>query len=261
MSTVLATRAPARGRLLTMRIVAVGYALFAAVASFGLPSLFLSWSTTGDELPLRTAYVVWGVLAGVLIPGLALAVLRRPATAAVQGLVALVGAALVVGLVGFKVQHLEYLAAVALPAAALVALHPDGLRVLRGEGPLQPIPFVVVCVMAVPGCWFALDVALASRTTRVLDTPSGEYTLHGQYAQAAVLALALVLAAAVGSIRQPGQIVVVALVSVSAAVVGVAGLLFPEDLLSVGSAWGAVTLGAAATYTMGVLLGGRQLIR
>ncbi len=255
MSTLLATRSPAGGRLITLRVVAVGYALFAAVASFGLPSLLLSWSTSGDELPLRTAYVVWGVLAGLLVPGLALAVLRRPATAALQALAGLVVASLLVLLVGFKVQHLEYVAAVALPAAALLALHPDARLALRRGGPVLRIPFAVVAVMVLPACWYAVDLALTSRVTRVLDTPSGEYTVHGQYAQAAVLALALLLAAAVGCVRQPGQAVVVALVTGCAAVVAVAGLLFPGDLIGIGSTWGTVTLAAAATYAAGAWLG------
>lgn len=250
-SSASAVPAPTRTRLVSLRVLAVVYAAFLALASFGLPSLLTSWFTTGDELPLRTAYVVWGVLAGLLVPSLALALLRRrTAVAACQALVGVVGACLLVLVVGFKTEHLVYLLGVAVPAVILLAVHPRTRASLRPAGTVDRTAAAVVAVTAVPACWYAVDMAVRSRTTQVLDTPSGQLTVHGQYAQAAVLAFALALVAWAGTVRQPGRRFLVALVATSAAVVGVAGILFPHDLMSVGVVGGGLTLLASGAYAV-----------
>lgn len=249
--SVLTLPAPARTRVIALRGLAVIYAAFVGLASFGLPSLLTSWFTTGDELPLRTAYVVWGVLAGLLVPALALALLRgRAAVAICQALVGLVCACVLVLVVGFKTEHLEYLAGVAIPAVLLLALHPQTRAALRPAKAIDPVAAVVVGAMVVPAAWYGVDMALTSRVTNVLDTPSGTFTVHGQYAQAAVLAFALILIAAVGTLRQPGRRILVAPVAVAAGILGSAGILFPHDLMSLGTTGGTLTLVAAGAYAV-----------
>jgi hypothetical protein len=256
----LAVIAPSLPRLIAVRILVVAYALFVGLMSFGLPSLLTSWFTTGDELPLRTAYVVWGVLGGLLVPTLALALLRsRLARAACQALVGVVGACVIVLVAGFKAEHLVYLASVAVPALVLLALHPQTRSALRLGHSIDRAAMAIVAVMCVPAGWYAVDMALTSRATRVLDTPSGQFTLHGQYAQAAVLAFALVFVAAVGTLRQPGRRFLVALVAISAGMIGAAGVLFPQDLMSLGATWGTLTLAASAAYAVAGLRPAGQL--
>jgi hypothetical protein len=247
----VAVTAPSRTRLTALRVLAVAYAAFVGLASFGLPSLLTSWSTTGDELPLRTAYVVWGVLAGLVVPALALALLsRRTAPAVPQALGCLLCACLLVLVLGFKVEHLQYVAGVAIPALLLLALHPERAVPRVPRRAVDPLAAIVVGSIALPTIWYGVDMALTSRTTSVLDTPSGTFTMHGQYAQAAVLAFTLILVAAVGVLRQPGRRFLIALVVVSACILGTAGLLFPHDPMSLGATWGAVTLVAAAAYAV-----------
>jgi hypothetical protein len=237
--------------LVILRVLAVAYAVFVALASFGLPSLLTSWFTTGDELPLRTAYVMWGVLAGLLVPALALALLRRRTAPAVcQALTGLVGACVAVLVVGFKTEHLLYLAGIAGSAVVLLALHPHTREALRPGRAVDRAAAVVVAVMAVPAGWYAVDMALTSRATQVLDTPSGQFTVHGQYAQAAVLTFALVVLAAVGTLVQPGRRFLVALIAISGGIIGFAGILFPDDLMSLGAAWGTVTMAASGAYAV-----------
>jgi hypothetical protein len=102
--------------------------------------------------------------------------------------------------------------------------------------------------LAIPGATWGAALAIEARTTRVLETPSGDFTMHGQYAQAAVLAFALVLLALLGSVEQLGRGLVVALVATCVAVWAVAGILFPDDATSPGGAWGTIALVGVVAY-------------
>ena len=137
------------GRLVALRVIAVVWALVVALASFGLPSLLLAWSTEGDELPLRTMYVVWGVLAGVLIPALAFSLLGRQRVGTARALAALVAAGVLALVLGFNALHLTYFAYIVGPAALLLALHPE-VREWRHSGAVDRITLAVGASMAIP---------------------------------------------------------------------------------------------------------------
>lgn len=251
-ATTAATPVPARGRLVALRVVAVLYALLVALASFGLPSLLTSWFTSGAEVALRTAYVVYGVLAGLLVPGLALALLvRRPPVAIWHGLAAVVAGTGGAMALAFERENLAYGLVTVGPALVLLALHPGARRALRAA-PVDRATLVVALLTAGPVAWYAAEMAALSRATSYLDT------MHGQYAQGAVLAFSLLLLTFVGALRQPGRRIVVGLVAASAALLGLAGLLFPDDPMSVGRTWGALALVAAAAYAVVGLRGQPQ---
>lgn len=256
-STTSPSTGISRGRLIALRVIAVLWALVAALASFGLPSLLLAWSTEGDELPLRTMYVVWGVLAGVLIPVLALSLLGRARVGTARALAALVVAGVLALVIGFNTLHLTYFAYIVGPAVVLLALHPEG-RSLRETAPVDRVTLVLAAPMAILAAIWGGSLAIESRTTRILETPSGEFTMHGQYAQAAVLAFTLALLALLGSFKQPGRWVVVPLVAVCTAIWGIAGLLFPDDATSPGAIWGAIAIAAAAAYLAAAAISARR---
>jgi hypothetical protein len=106
--------------------------------------------------------------------------------------------------------------------------------------------------MAIPALWYGLDLAARSRATSYLDT------MHGQYAQGAVLAFSLLLMSFVGALRQDGRPVVVALVSACAAILALAGIAFPGDAMSPGVAGGVVALLAAGAYALACLRDGQR---
>jgi len=250
-SSLTVVAAPSRVSRVALRIVAVAYALLTGVASFGLPSLLTSWFTSGEELPLRTAYVIWGVLAGLLIPGLALSLLRRPQPAVWRALAALMlGTAAALAL-AFERENLSYAALIVGPAILLLALHRGAREALRPTE-ADRVTLAVAAALTVPAVWYGIELAGRSRTTSYLDT------MHGQYAQGAVLAFSLVLMSFVGAFHQPGRRVVVTLVSASAGILGVAGLLFPNDPMSLGTTWGTVALLAAGAYAAASARRGRR---
>lgn len=249
--------APPRQRLIALRIVAVLWVLVTALASFGLPSLLTGWSTSGDELPLRTMYVVWGILAGIVLPGVGLALLAHPRIGVCRALVALVVASAAALVVGFNPLHLAYFGYVVGPMVLLIALHPD-VRSILEPASVDRVSMAIAAAISVPALAWGTKLARESRIEAWLETPSGDFSLHGQYSQAATLAFAIALLALVGALRQPGRWIIVALASVSTALWGIAGIAFPEDATSPGTTWGIVAMVAAAVYVAATAVSERR---
>lgn len=239
--SAVATPAPSRPRRLSIGVIAVVYAAATAVASFGLPSLLMAWATSGEEIELRTHYLCWGLLAGLFIPLAVLPLVRRPRPAQGQQLLALLAAVVVAAVLAFESENLRYLALFGLPAAVLVALHPHRRELLR-VGSWDPLMAVVAGVAAVPGAAYAFSNLRLSAQTHYLDD------LHGGYAHAGVLMVALVLTAGVAARRAPGWAWSASTVILGGFCLGVAGLLFPEDPSSLGTLGGAVTLGLTVAF-------------
>jgi hypothetical protein len=231
----------ARVRRIALSTVAVLFAAGAAIASFGLPSLLTAWTTSGDELAMRTHYVVWGLLAGVFIPMAVLPLVRRPSIAPGQQLIGFVAACAIALALAFEPENARYIAIFSAPAIVLVLLHP-ARRQLLTAGSWDRVMLVVAALAAVPAAVYAFDNLRLSAQTHYLDT------MHGEYAHAGVLALALAFSALVAARRAAGWLWVVGSVGVCATVLGVAGLLFPEDPASVGTTGGAVALFLVAMF-------------
>lgn len=235
-----------------------GFAVLVAVAvglgSFGLPSVLTAWFTEGAELPLRTQYVVWGALAGVLVPGASLA-LVRPAwrIAAMQQLLAFVAmAALGLGL-AFEAETARYVAAFSVPIMVLLALHPDRSSVLSATHRSDPWMFVVAALAAVPtGVYAVANLRLSAATVYTDD-------LHGGYAHAGILALALLASLFVAARGSTGWRVPAWITTVCATMLGMAGLLYPNDASSPGRLGGAGLLAGAILLTALILSRDRRL--
>lgn len=249
MTTTTPTTAEARPARFSLRrtatsVVAVLFAAATALASFGLPSALTAWTTSGSELELRTHYVIWGALAGVYLPVAALALVRRSSVAPAQQLGVFVLAALACVAFAAEPENLLYVAAFSAPVIVLLMLHPERSRVLSIERP-DPGMLVLALVAAGPALAYAVANARLSAATNYTDE------LHGGYLQAAILALALVLSTAVAANGADGWQITATVIFVATLMLGIAGLLFPNDPSSVGSIGGAACVIAAAA--LGVL--------
>jgi hypothetical protein len=229
-------------RRIATAVVAVLYGVGTALASFGLPSLLTAWTTSGDELELRTQFVAWGLLAGVLIPVMALALLRRPLVAPAQQLAAFAAAAVVALGLALEPENARYTVLFAVPAVVLVLLHP-ARRTLWSAGAWDPMMLAVAGLGAVPAAVYAVDNLRTSAGISYLDD------LHGGHAHAGLLALALMFSAVVAARRASGWGWVAGSTAFCTAVLGVAGLLFPDDPSSLGTTGGTIALGLATLLT------------
>lgn len=213
----------------TFRGLAILFAAGTALASFGLPSALTAWSTTGAELPLRTHYVVWGALAGVLVPVASGALVKRGwDVAPMQQLLAFVASAVVGLALAFDVENAAYIAAFTVPILLIFALHPDRSRILEvGERPDRWM-LGLAAVAAVPATMYAVVNLRLSAAT--------DYTheLHGGYAHAGILALLLVASMIVVAQGSAGWQVPAWTTVVGGSMLGAAGVLYPADPSSVG---------------------------
>ena len=231
---------PAAGRL-RRAALAVAATLFAgatSLASFGLPSALTAWTTSGDELALRTHYVVWGALAGVLLPVAALGLVRRPGLAPARQLAAFAIAAVAGVLLAPEPENLEYVGWFTAPVLVLLALHPQRRRLLPTGRPDRAVLALAALATGPAGAYAVANARLSAGTPQ-------EDPLHGGYLQAAILALALVLTTVAVAYGGSGRWLTAACVVVATAMLGVAGVLFPADPSSVGRPAGALLLIAA----------------
>jgi hypothetical protein len=221
-------------------VAAVLFAAATALASFGLPSAILAWTTEGSELPSRTHYVVWGALAGIYLPVAALALLRRSALAPAQQLVAFLVAALGCAAFAADAENLEYVGWFSVPVVLLLLLQSARRALVSWPRPDRPT-LAVALVAAGPALAYAVANVRLSAATPFTDT------LHGGYLQAAILAVALVLGTGVAAGGAQGWQITAGCVTVAAAMLGAAGVLFPQDPSSVGRPGGVAVLVAATT--------------
>jgi hypothetical protein len=207
---------------------------------FGLPSAVTAWFVTDSELPLRTHFVVWGALAGVLVPTAALVIAIRPSRsqASAQQMGAIVIAVALGLALSFEPENAGYAALLMVPALILIAMHPDRSRLLTRARPDTPILALAV-IGAVPALSYAIVNLRASANTSYLDE------LHGGYAQAGILACLLVLSTAVAAFGAPGWRVPAWSSVVATAMLGTAGILYPSDPSSVGRPGGVGLIAAA----------------
>lgn len=231
-----------------LRGIALLYALVLAGVMFGLPSAITAWFTSGVEAPLRTHFVVWGALAGVLLPAAAFSIAFRPyrSLAAAQQL-AVFALAAVLGLsLAFEAENATYVAMLVLPALLLLLIHPLRGSLFRGGRPDLPL-LTVALVGLIASVPYAVANLRASAHTSYLDD------LHGGYVQAGILAIFLVLSTAVAAWGSAGWRVTAWSVVVAALMLGVAGVLYPSDPSSVGRAAGFGLLAAAAVVAIRTL--------
>jgi hypothetical protein len=230
-----------RPRRVVLATIAAVYVVGAALASWGIPSLLTAWTTSGDELALRTHYLLWGLLAGLLIPTAALPLVWRPRTAQFQQLCALVAASMFGVVLAFEPENIRYLAIFATPALLLVLLSPARRHLFRAGSWDLPMLGVAVMISAPAVVYAVENLRLSAETASTAD-------LHGGYAHAGVVAIALAGSAVVAARHAAGWRWAAGSTAAGTLLLGLAGLLFPHDPSSLGTTGGVVALLLTATF-------------
>lgn len=237
-----------RPRRVALATLAALYVVGAGLASWGIPSLLTAWTTSGGELALRTHYLLWGLLAGLLIPAAALPLVWRPRTAQIQQLSTLVAASMVGAVLAFEPENIRYLAIFAAPALLLVLLSPARRDLFRAGSWHFPM-LGVAAMSSVPALVYAVEnLRLSAETAATAE-------LHGGYAHAGVVAIALAGSAVVAARRAAGWRWVAGSTVAGTVLLGLAGLLFPDDPSSLGTAGGVAALLLAGAFLAAALRG------
>lgn len=179
-------------------------------------------------------------MAGVYLPVAALALIRRAAVAPAQQLAAFLVAAVACVLFAAEPENLEYVGWFSVPVILLLLLQPARRGLLSFPRP-DRATMSLAFLAAGPALAYAVANVRLSAATPFSDT------LHGGYLQAAILAVGLVLATAVAAGGAPGWQIAAGCVLAAAAMLGVAGVLFPQDPSSVGRPGGLLVLVGAAS--------------
>lgn len=240
------TATPLRRHL--FRGLAVLFAAGTSLASFGLPSALTAWTTSGTELPLRTHYVIWGALAGIVVPAASVALTKRGwDIAPMQQLLAFVASAFIGLALAFERENALYIVGFTIPILMLYALHPNRSNIFRGPALSDRWMLALAAAAAVPAAVYAVaNLRLSAATHYTHD-------LHGGYAHAGILALLLVASIIVAARRRPGWQVTAWTTVVGGSMLGAAGVLYPADPSSIGRPGGVITIvGAAILATLTV---------
>jgi hypothetical protein len=214
-----------------------------AVLFTGLTAVTLTlWAT--DLTYTQTNPVVdlsFFALGGVLITVGVASQLRTPSIAGLQQAVLALVALSVAGWLGGRVEPLVGPLVLLVAAAPLVVLHPDRRRLVApGPGASRAL-VAMAAVAAAPGAVYAADMLGRARAAG----PScflGQCVRGDRYAEAAALALAVVLVALLASMRTPGWLLPAWSAGTAAVVLGAASLLWPGEVGAVSGAWAVATL-------------------
>lgn len=204
----------------------------------GMTAMTLAlWAT--DPAYTQTNPVVdltFFALGGILLTGGLASQIRTPTVAGLQqGLVALLALA-VAGWLGGRIEPLVGPLVLVAAAAPLVAFLPDRRRLLAaGAGLSRPLA-ALAAVAAVPAALYAagmLDHARAAGPSCFL----GQCVQGDRYAEAAALAIAVVLVALLAAMRTPGWMLPAWSASAAAVGLGVASLTFPGQVGALSAVW------------------------
>lgn len=236
------TATPVRRHL--FRGLAVILAAGTSLASFGLPSALTAWTTSGAELPLRTHYVIWGALAGIVVPVASVALTKRGWDIAPMQQLLVFAASAFVGLaLAFEQENAAYVAGFTIPILMLYALHPNRSSIFQGPARSDRWMLALAAVAALPAAAYAVaNLRLSAATHYTHD-------LHGGYAHAGILALLLVASITVAARRRPGWQVAAWTTVAGGSMLGAAGVLYPADPSSVGRPGGIAVLVGAGILT------------
>jgi hypothetical protein len=214
-----------------------------AVLFTGLTAVTLIlWAT--DPTYTQTNPVVdlsFFALGGVMISAGLASQLRTPSIAGLQQAVLALVALSVAGWLGGRVEPLVGPLVLLVAAAPLVVLHPDRRRLLAPGPAASRALAAMAAVAAAPGAVYAADMLARARTAG----PScflGQCVRGDRYAEAAALALAVVLVALLASTWTPGWLLPAWSAGTAAVVLGAASLLWPGEVGAVSGAWAVATL-------------------
>jgi hypothetical protein len=200
------------------------------------------WAT--DPADAETGPVVdlaFFALGGVLVTVGIASQVRRPQVAGVQqsvlALLTLAAAGLAGGRIEPSVGALVLLAA----TSPLARWHPDRPRLWTTDGPCSRPLLVLVLTAAAPATTYAVAMLERARAAG----PScffGRCALGDRYAEAAALAIAVVLVALLAALRTDGWRLPAWCAGTAAIVLGATSLTFPAEDGALGAGWAIATL-------------------
>jgi hypothetical protein len=220
----------------------------AAGVLLGLHSLMLGWVQDGSEMMHRVHDIAWGAFSVILVCGAAAAQLWRPERrpAAMQQLLAClaVGGLSMAASGALVPSHMIRGTLLAVPAAAMIALHPARRDVLRG-GRVSLLLTALSIVVAVPLVRFALEQVRIQR----IDT-SSPHGIAFHWGTMATLALGIVATMIVASIRAPGWRLSAWCAGAALTTFGLASAVYPDYASSVGRVWGICAIALAIVFVV-----------
>jgi hypothetical protein len=243
MSTTTSEATVRRGRRTAYIVVAVVLAVGIGVGTFAIFGLVVPWFVAGERAVHRVHDIGWGAL-GTLVLTAGLLTQVRPERA-VGPLHAVLGA-----LAGMLVAGLASATWFTAPipivvGGILLGLHPLR-RAIVPESPRFSIVLAIVAVAAaVPLFLWALDEAAIQRGCPPTGDPHCD---EFHWMSMAAIGFGLPLAALGAAMRAPGWRLAAWLVGLTAAVFGLASLVFPTLPSSVGRGWGAGAIIAGALF-------------
>ena len=209
----------------------------------GLTATTLSlWAT--DPTYTQTNPVVdlaFFALGGVLIATGFASQIRRPAIAGLQQALLALATLSAAGWLGGRVEPLIGPLVLLVAAGPLVVFHPDRERLLAAGPNTSRTLVAMTAVAAGPAVGYAADMLSRARAAG----PScffGQCVQGDRYAEAAALALAVVLVALLASLRTPGWLLPAWSTGTAAVVLGTASLLWPGEVGAIRGAWAVATL-------------------
>jgi hypothetical protein len=188
-------------------------------------------------------------LGGVLITTGFASQIRTPSLAGLQQAVVALLALSVAGWLGGRVEPFIGPLVLLVAAAPLVVLHPDRHRLLTPGPASSRVLLVMAAAAAGPAAVYAADMLGRARAAG----PScflGQCVQGDRYAEAAALALAVVLVALLAAMRTPGWTLPAWAAGIAAVVLGAASLRWPGELGAVPGAWAVAALAWGCAVTL-----------
>jgi hypothetical protein len=232
----VAPRPQLRHGRLRARWAAVGAVLLGLLFTGLTVATVALWATdpayTHTNPVVDLAFLALGMMVAV---GFASQV-RTPSVAGLQQAVLALVALAVTGLLGGRIE--PFVGALVLLAAAtpLGVLHPDRERLLAAGAGISRAMAGLVAVAAAPAVLYAagmIDLARAAGPSCFL----GQCVQGDRYAEAAALAIAVVLVGLLASLRTTGWMLPAWFAGTGAIVLGATSLLFPAELGALPGAW------------------------
>jgi hypothetical protein len=193
---------PSRGRLLAFRVLASLFAAGAFGGLFGI-GLVIGWFDTDEGKIHRVHDIGFGVLAGLFLTVAYMAQLHKPERklSLRYQIVAAAIASLIAGLMASDPGTGLFFSLIPLASlAVLVAVHPAGMSLMRGQRSLSA-PLAILAVLgAIPLIWFALTTSRLQRTGIRTDP----HVQAGHWTIMTAMLLAILLVAALSSLMFNG---------------------------------------------------------
>jgi hypothetical protein len=222
--------------------------LGAGFGLFAFPSLVVAWFGGRDGGIHKVHDLTTGAAFGILIGAAFLIQAAHPERkiALMQQAGLTVVAFIVAGALSAEPAALAFDAALVVAWVILFVLHPTRQAILRWPRAWS-LPLIAIVVLgAVPLVVTAVDWAELQRT----GFPSDPHVEELHWVTMAGWALSMILVGLGAAARTPGWRIVAWSVAASAAVVGLASIVFPDHAGSVGTTWGVVILAGSVLFAV-----------